>query len=143
MINTLNEKASLELLKNNRLGRLGCVLENGEPYIVPINYLFEDEYIYIHSLLGQKITAMRINPKICLQIDSIADDGFEWQSVIAHGEFEEIENRDIKTKILYRFYEDFPRFTPVEAKFNKEISLKNVIVFRIKDMNLTGVSESY
>lgn len=143
MINQLDKKTSLELVKNNKFGHLGCVLENSEPYIVPINYLFADEDIYIHSLPGQKISAMRTNPKVCLQVEDIADDGFEWQSVIAVGEFEEIEGRDEKTKILYKFYEEFPQFTPVEAKFDKDKSLKSVIVFRIKNYSLTGVSENY
>ncbi len=143
MIDKMKEKESLEFMKNNSLGRLGCVLENGVPYVIPVVYLVEDEYVYIHSLPGQKVTAMRNNPNICLQIDRITDDGFQWQSVIAFGEFEEIENRDVKTKILYRYFEKFPRFTPVEAKFDVDNSLKNVVVFRIKNLRLTGVSENY
>ena len=143
MINVLDEKTSLEFLENNKLGRLGCVLESGEPYVVPINYLFDEDKIYIHSLPGEKISAMRANSKICLQIDTIAEDGFEWQSVIAYGEYVEIDERELKTRILYKFYEEFPRFTPVEAKFDIGNSLKNVVMFRLKIVRLTGVSESY
>jgi nitroimidazol reductase NimA-like FMN-containing flavoprotein (pyridoxamine 5'-phosphate oxidase superfamily) len=143
MINTLTENLSKKLLKNQKIGRLGCVLEGNKPYVVPVAYLFEEGNIYIHSFPGQKISAMRQNPKVCLQVDELADDGFEWQSVIVFGEFEEIRGREKKTKILYSFYEKFPRFTPVEANLDAENSLQSVIVFCINIEHLTGVSEGY
>ncbi len=143
MLKTLSKKSSREFLKQHHLGRLGCVLKNGEPYVVPVNYLFDDQYIYIHSLPGLKISAMRANPKICLQADEINGDGFEWRSVVTHGEFEEVKDREQKLKILFEFYEKFPHFTPVEAKIESKISLQNTIVFRIKISSLTGLAEDY
>lgn len=143
MISNLDEKTSLEFLKQNKFGRLGCILDTGKPYVIPVNYLIDNEHIYIHSLPGQKISAMRSDPNICLQIDRIDEDGFEWQSVIVFGTFIEINNREEKTRILFKFYEEFPRFTPVEAKFDEENSMKKVIIFRIKLDSITGVSENY
>jgi len=37
MIKNLDEKAVRKVLKEQRIGHLGCVLENGEPYVVPVN----------------------------------------------------------------------------------------------------------
>ena len=59
MIKNLDEKATRKLLKEQKLGHLGCVLESGEPYVVPVNYLFKDDEIYIHCLPGQKLDALR------------------------------------------------------------------------------------
>lgn len=143
MIDKMNERVSLNLLKNSKLGRLCCVLENLEPYVVPVNYLFTADSIYMHSLPGLKISAMRLNPKICLQIDRISDGGFKWQSVIASGEFEEITEIDERVEILEKFFKEFPRFTPVEANLTKGNSLEELIVFRIKDISLTGASENW
>lgn len=143
MIKNLDEKSSKEFLKTKGFGRLGCVLESGEPYVVPVNYLFENNCIYIHSLPGEKITAMQSNPKVCLQTDEIADDGFEWQSVIAFGEFEIINDKKTKIKILNDFFNTFPRFTPVEARFADEDFDTDIVVFCIKIKRLTGIAESY
>jgi nitroimidazol reductase NimA-like FMN-containing flavoprotein (pyridoxamine 5'-phosphate oxidase superfamily) len=143
MVGNLSEESSREFLKEQTTGRLGCVLESGEPYVVPVNYLYEDKGIYIHSLPGQKISAMEANPKVCLLIDEMADDGFEWKSVIAFGEFEKIENKQKKIEILTHFYNNFPRFTPVEARFEDDDLDSDIVVFRIKIGRLTGVTESY
>lgn len=143
MINNLNEKESQIFLGNQKAGRLGCVLENGEPYIVPVNYIFEDDKIYIHSLPGEKISAMKANPKVCLQTDKTAVNGFEWQSVVAFGDFEIIEDERKHADILTKFYKRFPQFTPVEAKFDREYISKDVIVFCINIKRLSGVAESY
>lgn len=143
MIINLDKEASQEFLNTQGMGYLGCVLESSEPYIVPVNFIFEDDSIYIHSLPGEKITAMRANPQVCLQTDKISDDGFEWKSVIAFGEYEEIEDKEKKKKLLISFYEKFPRFTPVEARFMEEDFATDIIVFRIKVKRLTGVAEVY
>lgn len=143
MINDLSENASKEFLSEQEFGHLGCVLASGEPYVVPVNYLVEDGEIYIHSLPGRKLAALRENPRVCLQTERIADDGFEWRSVIAFGEFEEVSERERKTEILYEFYRRFPHFTPVEARFDDAVSLKDIAVFRIRIRRLTGVSEDY
>jgi nitroimidazol reductase NimA-like FMN-containing flavoprotein (pyridoxamine 5'-phosphate oxidase superfamily) len=143
MIEELNEEVSQKFLEKHSIGRLGCILETGEPYVVPVAYIFEEGDVYVHSLPGQKISALRKNPKVCLQINEISEDGFEWKSVIAFGEFEEIKDKDKKTSVLFEFYEKFPQFTPVEAKFDAETSIKKVIVFRININRLTGVTECY
>ena len=54
----LLEEEARALLNACRIGRLGCV-DNGEPNVVPINYVFEDGTIYSHSLPGRKIEVLR------------------------------------------------------------------------------------
>ena len=47
MTRTLSEAEAQNLIASGKIGRLGCV-DNGEPYVVPVNYLFEDGSIYSH-----------------------------------------------------------------------------------------------
>jgi nitroimidazol reductase NimA-like FMN-containing flavoprotein (pyridoxamine 5'-phosphate oxidase superfamily) len=143
MIKKLDEKLSQEFLEKQRSGHLACVLENGQPYIVPVNYLFRENFIYIHSLPGKKISAMEANPKVCFQTEKMSATGLEWQSVIVYGEYEEVEEKRKKTRILAEFFRVFPQFTPVEAKFEREYIPQDLIVFRIKIKGLTGVTESF
>ena len=96
---------SRQLLIASRVGRLGCV-DNGEPYVVPINHYFEDGSIYSHSQPGRKIDILRSNPRACLQVDYIEDD-FNWRSAIAYGVFEEIldpsERRTVLREVAFAF----------------------------------------
>ena len=135
----LAEQQALELLNSAKIGRLGCIA-NGEPYVVPINYFLEDGSIYSHSLPGRKIEALRLHPRACLQVDEIEDD-FNWRSVIAYGNFEEIripsERRSILTKLLQRF----PLLTPVESTMAQDAGAPDSVVFRIRIDRITGAAE--
>ena len=128
-------------MEEQRFGHLGCVLETGEPYVVPVNYLLEDDGIYIHTLPGQKLDALRANGKVCLQVEKI-EDSFRWQSVIVFGEFEEIKRTNRTTEILKNFSARFEQLTPVESMVEEKSNRGKLIVFRIAIKRITGITES-
>ncbi|MEO7971190.1 MAG: pyridoxamine 5'-phosphate oxidase family protein [bacterium] len=136
---TLNETEGRELLISARIGRLGCV-DNGEPYVVPINYLFEDELVYSHSLPGRKIDILRAHPRACLQVDDIAND-FNWGSAIAYGNYEEIHDSGERRSILRKLLARFPLLTPVESTMAHDASAPDSVVFRLRIDRITGVAE--
>ena len=139
MITELSHDAACSFLRKQSVARLACVLETGEPYVVPVNYLFRDDSVYVHSLPGHKLKALRANPKACVQTDEIEDD-FQWRSVIAFGMFEEIMDKDLRIEILHELFARFQELTPVEARrqaFEKE----EVVLFRIRITRVSGVSE--
>ena len=47
----ISDDESRKLLSSSRVARLGCIVD-GEPYVVPINYYFENDFVYSHSLPG-------------------------------------------------------------------------------------------
>ena len=98
MLATLNNAAAQKVLRSGRVARLGC-LANGEPYIVPINYNFEDECIYSHSLPGLKITSLRENPRACVQVDEVESD-LCWRSVLGFGHYEEVTKANERREVL-------------------------------------------
>jgi nitroimidazol reductase NimA-like FMN-containing flavoprotein (pyridoxamine 5'-phosphate oxidase superfamily) len=135
----LLEKEALELLSSARIGRLGCV-DNGEPYVVPINYLFEDDSVYSHSLPGRKIEILRAHPRACLQVDEIEDD-FHWRSAISYGNFEEIHLPAERSAILRKLLLRFPLLTPVESVMAQDASAPDSVVFRLRIDRITGRAE--
>lgn len=57
------------ILNNSEICRLGLV-ENGEAYIVPVNYAFDDGLIYIHSAAhGKKIEILKKNNSVSFEIE--------------------------------------------------------------------------
>ena len=113
MISTLSDKDALELLRSCHLARLACVI-NDEPYVVPINYRFENDFIYSHSLPGMKIEGLRRNPRACVQVDEIKSNLF-WRSVLALGNYEEVVDPAERMVILMGLLKEFPLLTPVES----------------------------
>ena len=116
MIKNLDKNEAQKLLKEQKFGHLGCVLESGEPYVVPVNYLFKDDEIYIHCLPGQKLDALRANGKVCLQVEKI--------------------------EILKEFSARFEHLTPVEAMIEEQWNLGGLVVFRLNIKRISGMAES-
>jgi nitroimidazol reductase NimA-like FMN-containing flavoprotein (pyridoxamine 5'-phosphate oxidase superfamily) len=135
----MDETEARDLMSAGKIGRLGCVHE-GEPYVIPINYVFEDMSIYSHSMPGRKIEALRAHPRACLQVDEIRDD-FNWRSVIAFGNFEEIRVPSDRRSILGKLLGRFPLLTPVESAMAQDAAAPDSIVFRIVVDRITGVEE--
>ena len=122
-----------------RIARLGCIV-NAEPYVVPINCLFEDDSLYSHSLSGLKISGLRENPRACVQVDEIESD-LRWRSAIAFGKFEEITSQNERAEVLSKLLRKFPMLTPVESTIVLDGAGQKVIVFRIRIERMTGVCE--
>ncbi|HET7115401.1 MAG TPA: pyridoxamine 5'-phosphate oxidase family protein [Hanamia sp.] len=98
MFKDLNNKQIEKVISENIIGRLGCHAD-GEMYIVPISYAYDSKYIYFRSFEGLKLSMMRKNPKVCLQIDTIKDLA-NWESVIVWGSFEELTNEEDRNLAL-------------------------------------------
>ena len=141
MINILHEDEARDLLIDERIGRLGCIAD-GEPYVVPVNYIYHDGSVLVHSLPGRKIIAMRLNPRICLQVDRIESD-FGWKSAIAFGNYEEVTNAAERSHTLDLLLKRFPQLTPVETLIAEDAMAPAPIVFRIVIDRLTGISQSF
>ena len=92
LIQELTPTQCAEILQRNDVGRLGCSKE-GQPYVVPISFSFDRERscVYSFSKVGQKVSWMRENPRVCLEVDDIQDKD-HWQTVIIVGRYEEIQD---------------------------------------------------
>ena len=138
MLTRLIEEEAKALLASQRIGRLGCITDDG-PYIVPISYYFADDCIYSHSLPGLKIDALRKDRRACLQVDEIESD-IRWKSVLAFGTYEELRS-DERSTVIRKLLQLFPMLTPVESALAEDGGPQPFIVFRIRIERLTGLAE--
>lgn len=91
IITEMTRSECLELLAAQRLGHLACC-RDGQPYVVPVTFALDGNYLYSFSLTGQKIEWMRANPLVSLQTDVLGEHG-TWRSVVVNGRFEELPDR--------------------------------------------------
>ena len=91
----ITQTADIEqILKQGQVCRLGFV-DNNVPYIVPMNYGYQDQVLYFHSApAGRKIDLIRANPVVCFEVDELVkmnkaanacDWGASFKSVIGTG----------------------------------------------------------
>lgn len=149
MLGELNEVQIEGLLSRQVIGRLACYAD-GQLYIVPINYVYKDSCIYGHSAFGMKIEIMRKNNEVCFEVDEI-ESVFNWQSVIAWGEFEEItdaaEQQQAMQQLIHRVMplsenpDDHPShgITENESDIGSKVEL---IVYKIRVTSKTGRFEN-
>ena len=58
-----------EILTTAGICRIAMV-DEGEPYVVPLNYGYRDNTLYIHSAaLGRKIDILKRNSRVCFEIE--------------------------------------------------------------------------
>lgn len=144
MLGELNKKEILDLVENQVIGRLGCYAD-GETYIVPINYVYRNNAIYLHSGKGKKVNMMRSNPKVCFQIDEIKDT-FRWRSAIIWGNYIELngeERQQAMQGIIHRIMPLTDRPSQEPSHGIKPELQDDIIVFKIELTNISGRYESH
>lgn len=98
MIGVLTRDQIDHVLHSQVIGRLACQANN-KLYIVPVTYVYNGKFLYLHSRYGKKIEMMRKNPNVCFQVDQI-DNMVNWRSVIVWGRFEELKTASAEQKGL-------------------------------------------
>ncbi len=97
-----------ELLRTAIVGRIASSHPSEpRPYLVPLAYGYDGNAIYAHTGPGTKLTYMRANPLVTIEVDS-AEASDHWQSVVAEGTFEELDG-EARVRALGIIY---PEATP-------------------------------
>ncbi len=110
-VTDLNE--IIRILDTCKVVHLG-LSDNGEPYVVPMNYGYTMENneltLYLHGAAkGYKLDVMRANPKVCFEMecnvipfegDVACQYGTTYESVIGRGTAEIVEDTEEKKRAL-------------------------------------------
>lgn len=138
----LPENETLRILETGKVAVLALDGDNGYPYSVPVNYVYSEGYLYIHSARqGHKIDAIRRNP-LCsaciIEKDDIVPEQFTsyFRSIIIFGKAEFVDDRDEIIHILKLLSHKYsPGIDPTD-----EIKrfIDTVCVIRIKIEHATG-----
>lgn len=132
-----------EILENGIIGRL-VINDIQFPYVVSMNYGYDDEYIYLHSSKkGRKIELLSQNNNVTFQIDYYLnliknDLSCNWnikgRSLVIKNQIEFVENNQEKIYALKKIMNNYD--TEKEYSFNDN-SVKEVGIFKIKIDNYT------
>jgi len=128
--------------------RIGLV-DNDEPYVVPVCFGYESNVLYFHgALVGRKVELIKKNNKICFEIDTDveltkAEEPCGWamryRSVIGVGRacfLESDEEKSHGLRVIVRHY------TEGDFTFPKE-TLDKITVVRVAIESITGRKSGY
>jgi len=115
------------------------------PYIVPLSFGYDGEFIYIHTAIeGKKIEFIEANNNVCIEFDldvkTITHDtiGCKWttayRSVIANGKIYEITN---KKEMINALNQIMLHYSGKEWDFTEKM-LKHVRIWKIEIDKITG-----
>lgn len=134
---TVEERAQIEeIITKNKVCYVGMIGTNGLPYVLPMNFGYANDIIYLHSAQeGSSVRALESNPNVCItfctdpqltyQNEEVACSyRMKCASVICRGKvvFEEDFEEKVKIlNILMKQYTDRPFTYSVPAVNNVRI----------------------
>jgi uncharacterized protein len=106
------------LLDQSHVGRMATVNRRGYPVIKPVNYLYWDGKIYLHSSrTGEKISDIRRGSPVCFEVDQpvayvpargpACKASFYYRSILIKGVAALVNSRKEKMEILEKLMEKY------------------------------------
>jgi hypothetical protein len=143
----------IEFLSSQQTGRISSIDENGYPQIIPMNFVFINDVVYMHShIKGEKLENIKRNQKVGFEVDksleflpsyfsdptdaSLADTLYI--SVIIKGNASIILDKEEKTTALnglMKKYQPEGGYEPIKPEMDV---LDEVVVIKIVPESLRG-----
>jgi nitroimidazol reductase NimA-like FMN-containing flavoprotein (pyridoxamine 5'-phosphate oxidase superfamily) len=133
-----HREGMIAMLEQSLVGRMATINQKGMPVIKPLNFIYLDGKIYIHSSRkGEKIKDIQRGSPVCFEIDEpiayrmagelACKAGYYYRSIIIKGKASFVKDPNQKIKILERMMK---KYQP-EGKygeFSKEVLAKTAII---------------
>ena len=145
----ISDPSKLEaMIRSAKVCRVGFS-DNGQPYIVPMSFGYQDNILYFHCAKeGRKIECIRQNPQVCFEFDEDATPlphekacrwSMKYKSIIGYGRVEFIrgtEDKRCALEIIMRQYsqEQFEFPAP---------EIEKITIFKIVIEQMSGKKSGY
>lgn len=136
-------KEAITLLSKGDYGILSTIGKNGQPYGVPLNYVYKDNSLYFHcARTGHKLENIENNPKVsfCVVGETNilpAEFSTEYESVIAFGVASEAQGEERISALQWLIEKYSPGFIE-EGKIYIEKKNKTTTVIKIEISHISG-----
>jgi nitroimidazol reductase NimA-like FMN-containing flavoprotein (pyridoxamine 5'-phosphate oxidase superfamily) len=133
-----------EILTKSKICRLGMI-DNGLPYVLPFNFGYHENCLYIHSAPeGKKLDILRENPLVCFEVEQQADIiedeiACKWstlyRSVVGYGNVEIVTNFEEKTQGMAIIMKQHGAAGKMEFE-RKEVEF--IVILKVSITSMTG-----
>ena len=143
--NEISVDKAKALLHSSRRGVLAVNGDDGYPYAIPINYLYDEEnekIIFHGAKAGHKVDALKKNDKICFTVfgnEMVKEEAWApfLQSVVVFGRCHLVESQEDAIALVKKFA---AKYYPNMDMVNEEAALSGraVQMFEIQIEHLSG-----
>ncbi len=148
-----SKRKIITFLNSEHVGRISSIDMGGYPQIVPMNFVYDGKFVYMHShVKGEKLNNIRLNNKVGFEVDkeleylpSYFEDEFDasladtlYISVIIKGQAKIINYRDEKIlalNLLMEKYQPEGKYKKIESKMKV---IDHVAIIKILPLTITG-----
>ncbi len=126
------------LLSRIGYGHLGCA-RDGRPYVVPIHYAYDGEFLYIFTTEGMKTSFIEANSEVCLQVEEV-ESAMHWQSVMVTGRAERLTAQEDRESAMQLITRSNPTLTPAinRTQLDAWDRSNEVVLYRIRPAIIDG-----
>ena len=144
--NEISVEEAKKLLRESRRGVLAVNGDDGYPYAVPINYLYDEEtqvIIFHGSKVGHKVDALKRSDKVCFTVygDETVETDEAWapflKSAVVFGRCRLVADRGESDALCRKFA---MKYYPTEKMVDDEVATsgKAVRMFRLQIEHISG-----
>ncbi len=148
----INDIRSMELILNEADHCMIGLSDNNSPYMVPMNFGFKDNNLYLHSSPeGKKIEILKVNNKVSFGVqirteivknENACNWGMNYMSVIGEGYAFFIENKNKKVEALNIMMSKYSDCDTNTFEYS-ETALNNVSLIKVEIKELKGKISVY
>ncbi|MCF8110365.1 MAG: pyridoxamine 5'-phosphate oxidase family protein [Desulfobacteraceae bacterium] len=139
---SIGSEEAIRLLADCEYGILSTADSEGQPYGVPLNYVYKDNHIYFHSALtGRKIENIKNNPRVsfCVTGDTRVIPSLfttEFVSAVAFGVASEARGLERYNALLWLLQ----KYSPEYIEEGKAYIEKHDRVTKVIKISITSIS---
>ena len=125
-----------------------AMCQNNNPYVVPMNFGFQEDYVYLHSVNeGWKIDILKENPQVCIAIVqkvqfikslNICRSSMKYNSVLIFGKAEFILDQIEREKALGFIVRHYDKNIEKDALEFSKYDLDKLTLLKVKIEKVTG-----
>jgi uncharacterized protein len=143
----ITTKAEQEkIIRSCQVCNIAMIDTEGKPYVIPMNFGFDGEFVYLHgSATGKKVDSLKNHQDVCIAFsidhelryvnEEVACSwSMRYRSVLVYGKAEIVSDPDEKIKCLEVIMAHY-----AERKFEFSApAVREVMVFRVKIEKMDG-----
>jgi uncharacterized protein len=135
-----------KIIRKCQICNIAMIDSEGKPYVIPMNFGFDGEYVYLHgSSTGKKVDSLKHCPDVCISFSTdhelryVNEDvacswSMRYRSVIINGKAEFVDDPEEKIKCLNVI---MSHYTDRKFEYNAP-AIREVMVFRVKAEKMEG-----
>jgi len=143
----VDKKVMVSIIEKAIICRVAMCWQD-EPYVIPMNFGYRDNYIFLHSAgEGRKLDILRNNDKVCIEFDAdvelvqsrkACNTEMKYKSVLVFGTAVVLKDIAEKKRALDIIMHHYYNHDSLSVFHYPEDTLEKVIIIKVKVEKMTG-----